>query len=73
MKRQIFPHRGLLTSAAYFLTEPSPRPPKYQSATEWNVQEFVARLGKGSGMIGEGFETVSFPFRKPLIQKTEES
>jgi hypothetical protein len=23
--------------------------------------------------MGEGFESVSFPFRKPLIQKTEEN
>jgi len=25
-----------------------------------------------SGIMGGGFETVSFPFHKPLIQKTEE-
>ena len=29
--------------------------------------------GDVSGIIGGGFETVSFPFRKSLIQKTEEN
>src|SRR5438876_4972188 len=74
VKRQIFSCGRLLKSAVSFWTE-----------TLYNVHKSIragcgiecARIcrltGDASGIMGEGFETVSCPFRKPLIQKTEEN
>lgn len=33
------------------------------------MQEIIARLGTGQGMMGRGLETISYPLRKPLIGK----
>src|SRR2546425_3823806 len=75
VKRQISSCGRLLKSAVSFWTETLlQRPQRHQGGMR---DRMCKNLSLDRGRVGyygrEGFETVSCPFRKPLIQKTEEN
>jgi len=64
---------GLLRSAVSLRDRhPARSPSKYFFAPGLECARICRSTGDVSGIMGGGFEIVSFPFRKPLIQKTEE-
>jgi len=50
-----------------------PFPKSIRAVSGKECARICPSTGDVSGIIGGGFETVSFPFRKSLIQKTEEN